>query len=188
MRSAAVLLALAGCVPYVRGAEIPPRPSHAAILDVVIEEWRAGGFPWTPRCQSERERIAVALVDDAEMRRQVSYCAAESPVCVETRSAGTAEEIDLARARAGCGYAICSAGSVIRSHSEPWPAGLWAPWRVTIIVSRYQDEARQRSTIVHEYAHALSTCALGFADERHLDPAVWSSTGVVGRARRRALQ
>lgn len=175
-----IAFALSGCIPaLVRGAERPPRPAHAAILDLVAETWRGLGLPWSSTCDAERDRIVVAIVDNDGMRWARGYCAAEAPICVETRGTGTPIEVATARARGGCAYGICTAGSVLLEHSEPWPIGLGAPWRVTLLVSGYQSPEVQRAALIHEYAHALSRCALGSLDEAHAEPRVWSRAGVV---------
>lgn len=184
MRIAIFALLLASCAPaLVRGAERPPRAAHAAVLDVVIEEWRATtGLGWTDACDEERERIAIALVDDDAMRSQVGYCASSGPTCAETWDPADREGTRLERARRGCLLGTCVAGSATWQHSEPWPIGLGAPWQVTLLISRYLDEPAQRAGIVHEAGHWLSHCTTRFADEAHREPLVWGAGGVVERA------
>jgi hypothetical protein len=188
VRALAALL-LVGCAdPVLPGAEYPPRPSHASAFDLLAEEWRAAELPWSTRCDAERGRLVVAIVDDPTMRRAIGYCAAESPVCVSTRSAGTPFEIDTARAIAGCAYGICSAGGMLVERADMWPIGLATTHRVQLIVSRYLDERTQRRALLHEGGHWLSRCSTGSADHGHRDPRVWSATGVVRRAQERAEQ
>lgn len=182
-----LVLFVAGCGPaLVRGSEQPPRPAHAAVIDVVIEEWRrTPELGWTDACDAERERIAVALVDDETMRLSRGYCATGSPTCLETWDAETNTGDAAERARRGCLLGMCVAGSVITEHSEVWPIGLAAPWRVTLVISRYLDGPTQLEGIAHEAGHWLSHCTTRFHDESHRNPLVWGRDGVVPRAQRR---
>jgi hypothetical protein len=189
MRVLVALLLLPACSPaLIRGSELPPRPAHATVLDIVEETWRELGLGWSETCDAERERMAIALVDDATMRRVRGYCAADSPLCRATSDLPKGER-ELARAtRGGCLLGYCVAGSMIREFSEPWPIGLVAPWRVTLLISQYPPETVHRAAIVHEYAHSLYGCVFGSADYEHSDPRIWGRDGVVRRATARAAQ
>lgn len=174
-----LVLILAACAPWVRGATLPA-PAQGSVIDLVVEEWIAT-MTWSDRCERERPLVQVALVDDAEMRRAVGYCAAAGPVCESTRVAGDPQATWNARAEAGCLLGTCAAGSTVWESSEVWPAALWAPQRVTLVVSSYQSERVQLAAIAHEAAHWLDACARGRGRD-HRDPAIWGSGGVVQRA------
>jgi hypothetical protein len=185
VRAAALALLLLGCAdPMLPGSEYPPRQQHASDVDMFAEEWRTE-LPWSHTCDAERERMVVAVVDNPTFMHAIGYCAADSPVCVETRSAGTPMDVALARAQHGCAYGICAAGSMLRERADVWPVGLATTFRVTLVVSRYLDERIQRRALVHEAGHWASRCALGTTDPGHTDPRVWSATGVVRRAQAR---
>ena len=167
----AVALLLSACAPFVRGARVPTSP-EAATLDAVAAGWRAAGLPWRDDCDAERERLLVAVVDDAEMRRAAGWCAAGAPVC-----GGTWDD----RAAAGCLLGACAAGSATWEQSEPWPVGLVAPWRVTLLASGYMPADTQLAALAHEYAHALEHCN-GGNGRSHSDARIWGADGVVERA------
>lgn len=176
--SLCMLTALSGC--RVRGE--PPTPDQARALEITREVWQEQGLAWTSTCANEI--VVILVADDATMRYEVKYCAAESPVCVETREAhaGDLDAIWMARAQAGCLFGICTAGSVGWDQSEVWPVGLWAPRRVVILISGYLAPEIQLETIVHEYAHALSMCAFGVGvgpDYVHSNANIWGRDGVV---------
>jgi hypothetical protein len=178
MRLAVAVFLVACADPMLPGAEHPPRPSHASVLDLLAEEWRAAGLPWRSQCDAERQRLVVALVDDRTMRRALGFCAAESPTCVETRSAGTPFEIDTARAIAGCAYGICSAGGMLVERADMWPVGLATTQRVTLVISAYFDERERVRGVIHEGLHWLSRCSSGWRDEQHRDRRVWRLRGL----------
>jgi len=173
------LLFFASCVPWVRGTARPTSP-QAASIDAVSAEWRAAGLPWSTDCDGERERMLVAVVDDAEMRRTVGYCASRGPVCMAT-SDGTDQERFDARAEAGCLLGTCASASIVWEQSEPWPIGLATARRVTLILSQYESETTQLSALEHETAHALDRCNGGYGRD-HRDPRIWGPGGVVERA------
>lgn len=177
-----ICLLVCGCAPSLRGAQQPPPVDVQRALDAVVAEWRAEGLPWTERCDAERELVSYHEVDNDEMLYQTGYCAADSPVCIETRDAGDAEAITLARAQRGCTYGICTAGSIMRYHSQPWPIGLWSTWRVNVIVSSYLAPDVRLEAAVHEYAHALGSCSGLGPDNSHSNQQIWGLQGVVARA------
>lgn len=181
---------LSGCVlPLPRGAERPPRADDLAVVDAVITAWRAGGEPYTSRCEGERaSRMVIIRADQITMRGDSGgtgpgYCASHGPCC------GSAERQHACGCAWDQGAMGCAAGSTTWQSDIVDPlASLTSTYRVMIWISAYEDAATQRRLIAHEATHWLSRCGWGDPDSAHAHRAFWGAQGYEAAAMVREQQ